>query len=266
MAKREPHWVKLFLRGLARLGNVRLAAEGAGVDFSTAYQRRKRHGDFAEAWEGALQNCAERGEGAEGVDAAPDPSTSYAGPPPRTEFREELSVRPDGKVVRAGAGRWSVARERRFLIELADSANVRRAAGAAGLSTAALYARRMRQPAFRAAWDLAIEAGKARLQAYLIEAADRTFDPESLPVPEGSPKVSVSEAVSILRLKGGEPTAHLAPAVEVDGEEHKAAVERIILRLDRLKQRIDEEKRAAGWTEHEGEWIPPGWVRVEAAR
>jgi hypothetical protein len=158
-----------------------------------------------------------------------------------------------------------VARERRFLTELADSANVRRAAAAAGLSTTALYARRIRHVAFRAAWDLAIEAGKARLQAYLIEAADRTFDPECLPIPEGTPKVSVSEAVSILRLKSGEPSPHLAPAAEVDGEELNAATERIMLRLERLKQRMDAEKSAAGWTEHEGEWIPPGWVRAEAA-
>ena len=162
----------------------------------------------------------------------------------------------------AGTGRWSVVRERRFLTELADSANVRRAAATAGLSTTALYARRIRQAAFRAAWDLAIEAGKARLQAYLIEAADRTFDPHSLPIPEGTPRVSIAEAVSILRLKGGEPAAHLAPAAEADGEEHKAAVERIILRLKRLKQRMDEEKSSAGWTEHEGEWVPPGWVRA----
>ena len=284
--KREPHWVKLFLRGLVRSGNVRLAAEEAGVDFTSAYQRRKRHGDFAEAWERALGAGAGRG-GAGLADsiAAPDPSTIASagnGPPPLegipparalaepggplrpVKLGEELSVRPDGKMVRAGAGRWSVVRERRFLTELADSANVRRAAKAAELSTTALYGRRMRHPAFRAAWDCAIDAGKARLQSYLIEAADRTFDPECLPVPEGSPKVSVSEAVSILRLKGGEPSPHLAQATAVDASEHQAAVERIIQRLKKLGERQDAERREAGWTEWEGEWIPPGWVRADA--
>ena len=274
--KREPHWVKLFLRGLARSGNVRLAAEEAGVDFTTAYGRRKRHGDFAEAWERALEAGAGRGEEidcGEVVKAPPPLGSAERSPSPcsptRAQGGAETIVRPDGKVVRAGAGRWSVVRERRFLTELADSANVRRAAKAAALSTTALYGRRMRHPAFRAAWDCAIDAGKARLQAYLIEAADRTFDPESLPSPEGSPKISVSEAVSILRLKSGEPSPHLAQATQatqVDPEEYQAAVERIIRRLDLLKKREDAKKRAEGWTEWGEVWVPPGWVRIEEAR
>jgi hypothetical protein len=44
MPKREPRWVKVFLRELERTGNVQLAAERVGVDHTTAYQRRKRHG------------------------------------------------------------------------------------------------------------------------------------------------------------------------------------------------------------------------------
>ena len=65
MAMREPRWVAVFLKQLARTGNVRLAAEGAGVDFTTAYQRRKRHAEFAEAWAlrlsafGARSGCTE---------------------------------------------------------------------------------------------------------------------------------------------------------------------------------------------------------------
>ena len=49
---REPHWVKLFLRELERTGNVRLAAERAGVDFSTAYQRRKAAWGVCGGWGG----------------------------------------------------------------------------------------------------------------------------------------------------------------------------------------------------------------------
>ena len=171
-------------------------------------------------------------------------------------------VRPDGKVIKASEARWTPRKEQAFLVELADSANVKRAAEAARVSTPALYKRRMKDARFAAAWDAAIEAGKARLQSYLIELSDRTFDPDSLPLPEGQPRVSVSEAVSILRLKGREPSPHLAQATEVDAAEHQAAVERIIERLRKLKERQDAERREAGWTEWEGEWIPPGWVRA----
>ena len=266
--KREPHWVKLFFRELARTGNVRLAAERAGVDFSTAYGRRRRHWDFAERWKGALREWL----GASGAGGAEAISTASLAPPPpaavplpeRARGGSEI-VRPDGKVIKASEARWTARKEEAFLVELADSANVKRAARAAGVSTTAVYKRRMKDGRFAAAWDLAVEAGKARLQAYLIELSDRTFDPDSLPLPDGQPKVSVSEAVSILRLKGA-----AAPAADARAEagpvnsELKEAHDRIMARLERLKERIGRERAAAGWTEWEGEWIPPGWVRADA--
>lgn len=272
MATREPRWVRVFLKGLGEVGTVRLAAERAGVDFSTAYARRRRHPDFAAEWEAAVDRdrspsarlrsgepLARRADTMVGAEASAAPR------PARGGGSDELCVRPDGKMVRVGEGRWSVARERRFLAELASSANVRRAAAAAGVSTAALYARRLKHGGFRAAWDLAIDAGKARVHAYLIEAADRTFDPASLPIPSDGPRVSVSEAVSILRLKGVEPATQREPSAAVSAEEHEAAIERIVERLGRLRERIERERREAGWSEHDGEWIPPGWVRAEPA-
>ncbi|WP_324806771.1 hypothetical protein SH584_09955 [Sphingomonas sp. LY29] len=244
------------MKALSEVGTVRLAAERAGVDFSTAYARRRRHPDFAAAWDAAL---AGRKGDAVGTDVLEAPRSARGGE------SDALVVRPDGKMVRAGAGRWSVARERRFLTELASSANVRRAAMAAGVSTAALYARRLKHGGFRAAWDLAIDAGKARLHAYLIEAADRTFDPASLPIPSDGPRVSVSEAVRILRLKGVEPAAQREASAAVSAEEHEAAIERIIEKLGRLRERTERERREAGWSEQDGEWIPPGWVRADSA-
>lgn len=95
--------------------------------------------------------------------------------------------------------------------------------------------------------------------------SDRTFDPESLPLPEGQPRVSVSEAVSILRLKGREPSPHFAEGSTVPADEHQAAVDRIVARLQKLKERMDREKVEAGWAEHDGEWVPPGFVKAEEA-
>ena len=52
--KRAPRWTSAFLRGLERSGDARASATDAGIDHSTAYARRRAHGDFALAWEAAL--------------------------------------------------------------------------------------------------------------------------------------------------------------------------------------------------------------------
>jgi hypothetical protein len=58
--RKAPAWVPYFLKSLERLGQVRAAAEEAGVDFTSAYARRKAHSDFAEAWDAALQRRRRR--------------------------------------------------------------------------------------------------------------------------------------------------------------------------------------------------------------
>src|SRR5687767_14843671 len=140
MARREPHWVKLFLRELERTGNVRISAERAGIDHSSAYQRRRRHAGFAERWEQAVARFKE----------TPPPSFAKAtdGPPPPDKLGEELVVHPDGKLIRAGPGRWNRAAERVFLATLAETANVRQSAKAAGFSTVTIGARRLKDPQF----------------------------------------------------------------------------------------------------------------------
>jgi hypothetical protein len=105
------------------------------------------------------------------------------------------------------------------------------------VSTTAVYKRRMKDGRFAAAWDAAVETGKARLQTYLIELSDRTFDPDSLPLPDGQPRVSVAEAVSILRLKGREPSKHFADERNVNEEELKEVRERILEKLERMRER-----------------------------
>ena len=53
--ERKPaRWTEPFLLALIRTGEVREAAKWAGVDFTTAYARRKKYADFAEQWDGAL--------------------------------------------------------------------------------------------------------------------------------------------------------------------------------------------------------------------
>ena len=52
--RKAPRWAAVFLRALAGCGEVRWAAAMAGVDFTTAYLRRKTHAEFAGAWAEAL--------------------------------------------------------------------------------------------------------------------------------------------------------------------------------------------------------------------
>ena len=53
------NWKAVFLQNLADCGNVRLAAEAAGVHRSTAYEHRDSDKDFAARWDGAMQDAAD---------------------------------------------------------------------------------------------------------------------------------------------------------------------------------------------------------------
>jgi len=54
-----PRWRRVFLRELARSGNVAGAAEKAGIDRSTAYQLRRWNAAFAASWERAVERARE---------------------------------------------------------------------------------------------------------------------------------------------------------------------------------------------------------------
>src|SRR4051812_26937400 len=117
VTKRVPRWVTPFLRSLERTGEVRAAAEDAGIDYTTAYGRRRAHGEFALAWDEALRVHGEkrRLDEAVAVDALTrDLSTSASsgnGPPRRSA--EEL-IGAGAQLKRVGHGRWSLAKERLF--------------------------------------------------------------------------------------------------------------------------------------------------------
>jgi hypothetical protein len=177
---------------------------------------------------------------------------------------EELVIRPSAagtpKLVKASAGRWSRKREEIFLAELAASANVRRASEAAGLSRNAFLARRRKDPHFAAAWDAVVEMARVEARSFLAESMTRTFDPLALPDPESSPmpRVSIAEAIKIAEMKG--PAT--ADAQAYDMEEVRRTLEQKMRALGILDE--DEERRADGWTEVEGQWIPPGWGETAA--
>jgi len=281
--KKPPRWTIPFLRALARTGDVRAAAEDAGIDHSTAYARRRAHGEFAAAWDEALRGfeAAKAAREAEEVAllSAPSPSHGSAvgvqcSPVSQTgSALPSLSLEGRGvggaQLKRAGHDRWSQAKEKLFFDELAATANVKRAAAAAGVSTNAVYARRMKQPVFRAKWDAVLETGRAAIEMRLVEAANRSFDPDEIDTGDVEPKVSVVEAIRIVQLHGSKKQQETIgkslrqQAEEMAPDEVEELRERILQKIRRLTDRMRREKLEEGWSLDEGydQLVPPGWVR-----
>ena len=111
-----------------------------------------------------------------------------------------FNKREGAQLVAAGAGRLSPEQQERFLEGLKETANVRASAAAVGVSTTALYNRRKLYPLLEAEWAAAKETGCRRVSLMLIEAAQAALDPEADAEALGLPRVSVSEAIAILKL------------------------------------------------------------------
>lgn len=267
MKRKAPRWVAPFLRALERTGEVRTAACDAGIDHSSAYARRKAHADFALAWAQALaagkrrrdeERRAEMDEAVKALGKGPSTNASAGnGPLPRAQLGEDL-VNTGRQLKRAGPGRWSKAKEQAVLAELASSGSVRRACLAVGLSRETLRKRRRGDRHFDAACLTAIERARGDLNGLLVEAGHRTFDPDSLPEGEEPvlPALSVAEAIQVIKLGG--PAAAAGTVEAYDAEELAGRLENK-LRMIRISE--DAALQADGWTEHEGHWIPPGWVK-----
>lgn len=54
-----PHWVSPFIEQLTASGNVSASARTAGINSTTVYNLRKTDGDFAAAWDQALEDASD---------------------------------------------------------------------------------------------------------------------------------------------------------------------------------------------------------------
>jgi hypothetical protein len=231
---------------------VRASAEDAGIDHTTAYARRRTHAEFASNWERALQAHAERvgRERAEELLAAAGPTPD---PSPEGEGMAKAQVK------RAGHDRWGERKEKLFFDELAATANVKCSAKAAGVSTQAVFARRLRDPRFKAKWAAVLETGRAAIEMHLVEAANRSFDPDELDVGDVQPKVSIADAIRIAELNASRaersavanPFQSQAPGVGCAED----ARERLFKKLLRLRNAgLPNGWRKAGRTTRSLEW------------
>jgi hypothetical protein len=139
--------------------------------------------------------------------------------------------------VRPSHRSWTPAKERAFLRALAESCNVKLAARTAKVSTSSVYDRRSKQASFRASWDKALAAGYAQLELMLLERS--LHGVEKVVVARDGTKTVMreySDRVALALLRMHRDTARLADEA-IDDVEFEEAKDRIIARLERLRER-----------------------------
>ncbi|HEU0311401.1 MAG TPA: hypothetical protein VFR36_09310 [Sphingomicrobium sp.] len=140
---------------------------------------------------------------------------------------------------------WTTARQRAFLEALATSCNVKLAAQMAGVSTSQAYVRRGKDATFRAGWDQALATGYAQLEMMMLERALHGVE-KTVIARDGTTTVmrEYSDRVGLALLRMHRDSAMLAS--EAGGhEEYREACDRIIDRLERMKQQGEVETKGA---------------------
>jgi hypothetical protein len=175
-------------------------------------------------------------------------------------------------VKRAGRERWSKQKEQIFFEELAATANAKLAAEAAGVSTNAVFARRLKHPLFRAKWEAVVRTSKASIDLYLVEEAKKTFDPADLDTAGVAPRVTIDQAIKISQLNASKkaqeeellPDPFAEEAASMTPDDVAELRERLVRKLQRMRQRDMPKMIAAGWSYDEefGHMVPPGWERA----
>ena len=205
-----------------------MAADRAGGNKSAFYVRRRRDPGFAAAWDAAIETS----------------QAALAAREPKNE-RRVVWASAGGKprlVTIKSAKRWTPTAEGVFLAHLAATSNVKASAAKAGFSTTIVYKRRMRQPAFREAWNEALEQGYARVEMLMVEEAGRpAVEPELDPEAANAP-VDKELALNLLRLhraavKGGPAQRYDWRAKADDPEEMRASILRKIAAIKRAERR-----------------------------
>jgi hypothetical protein len=148
-----------------------------------------------------------------------------------------------------GPRTWTSAKERQFLISLAETCNVKLAAAEAGVSPQHAYVRRKSHAAFRAAWIEAIAVAYSRLELVLLDRALNGTE-KLVKFKDGREErmMHYSNQVALTLFK-----MHRETAIEADSEmpfdELAELREKISNKLDRLKQQEDRREAETGGEE-----------------
>lgn len=173
-------------------------------------------------------------------------------------------------------------RREKFLKAFGKSACIADAARIAGVSRNTVNRWREKDPEFAAAMETARGLAAGPLERLAYERA--TVGARETVIRDGkvvAEKIKPSDAMLRLLLqgarpgkygrtgRGGETRTQIEKRLRKQIAAEAAAAERPVeevfaglkARLAEVRARIDEHRRAEGWTEAEGEWIPPGWVK-----
>jgi hypothetical protein len=254
---------------MARTANARLSARMAGVDFTTAYQLRKRDPGFAAAWVRARDWGRVRVK-SEGRPVFDDGRPRPARPGERAEvgeLRVRHNKREGSQIVRVGEGQWTQEAEDAFLGWLAAGYGIRRSAALAGFSYNAVRARRRLHSDFAQRWDEAKADGSERNDFLLLDSVQWTLDPEAVEAAEELPRPSISEAIRIQTMFRADARAGVGRRQKgLPQRTFEQATRSILDKIEAIERHEEPKKLAEGWTRDEaGHWIPPGWVRKDAA-
>ena len=108
----------------------------------------------------------------------------YAGIP-------QLRRLPEGRLTGFGVAN--------FFAALANTGNIRLAAKAVGVAASSIHARRRTDPAFAEEMQAALDIALSNIECALIQAADRTFDPDwTGSVDPDGPKMTIGQAIALL--------------------------------------------------------------------
>ena len=133
---------------------------------------------------------------------------------------------------------WTEAKTVCFLETLAESCNVTLAAETAGVSSTSVYRRRNQDATFRAAWGKAVATAVAAIEMMLLKRAlhgvERPVDPKNL---EAGVLTHYDDRTALAMLRMHRDTAVEADR-DVDATDYQEAVERIMARLARLRERV----------------------------
>ncbi len=248
---RMPRWRPAFLRALGKYGNIRLAAEAAGICHTAAYTRRRKDPGFAAAWDKAKARAAAR--------LAAAGLKPVRGLSPGIEPGDWSRARGDaGLVVRGGHGftpprmqrprrwGWSADKERVFLQTLADTCNVSAAGRAIGMTLPSLYQRRKQGHHFAKAWDGALDNGLVALEAKLIQACCDLFEGNAPPpcfVPGDAPVIGITDAILLVsehkKQRAGTKRRGWRPAPLPPIEQVQAEILRKVAALRRSRGEVD---------------------------
>jgi hypothetical protein len=147
---------------------------------------------------------------------------------------------------------FTAKRKEAFLSHFAATCNAKASARAAGVAHTTVYQHRKSDPAFRAAWEEALDQGYARLEAELVRRASVTpkvhaDEKAARSIASMDPKVALAILESYRRNRGAKPGDILPRAS--DAEQVRTRLEKKM----RALRIVDSEGRLIAPAEPEGE-------------